>query len=212
MKSPTAPARRAGRLKDPEKRQAILDAASELFLAHGYGATTLDAVAAAAGVSKLTVYSHFGDKEGLFRTLVACKCEEEFAGADISALAQLPPEQALAHFVAGFVKLLYAPDVLALYRILIGDVVQNAVAIRVFYENGPRPTIDAAAQLLAALTARGALAVPKPAQAAEQLLAMIEGDYFMRALLDLGLPPAREYKRYMADAVAAFVRAYAPPP
>ena len=45
------------------KRQAILDAAKSLFLTHGYANTSMDAVATLAGVSKLTVYSHFTDKE-----------------------------------------------------------------------------------------------------------------------------------------------------
>ena len=55
-----------GRPKDMAKRQAILDAAKTLFLTKGYASTSMDAVASLAGVSKLTVYSHFTDKETLF--------------------------------------------------------------------------------------------------------------------------------------------------
>ena len=55
-----------GRPMDPEKRAAVLEAAKALFLARGYDGTSMDAVAQAAGVSKLTVYSHFQDKDTLF--------------------------------------------------------------------------------------------------------------------------------------------------
>ncbi|WP_157411117.1 TetR/AcrR family transcriptional regulator [Actinoplanes rectilineatus] len=51
------------------KRAAILDAARERFLADGYDRTSVDAVAAAAGVSKRTVYDHFTDKDGLCRAV-----------------------------------------------------------------------------------------------------------------------------------------------
>ena len=66
-----------GRPKDLAKRQAILDAAKILFLSNGYASTSMDAVAAEAGVSKLTVYSHFNDKETLFSAAVMAKCEEQ---------------------------------------------------------------------------------------------------------------------------------------
>ena len=55
-----------GRPKDLEKRAAILAAAKQLFPEQGFDGTSMDAIATAAGVSKLTVYSHFTDKEGLF--------------------------------------------------------------------------------------------------------------------------------------------------
>ncbi len=41
------------------KRQLVLDAAASLFMAHGYGAVSMDAVARAAGVSKATLYAYF---------------------------------------------------------------------------------------------------------------------------------------------------------
>ncbi len=53
----------------PQKAEAILEGAMQEFLLHGYAATSMDKVAAAAGVSKATVYSHFQDKEGLFSAL-----------------------------------------------------------------------------------------------------------------------------------------------
>src|SRR5258706_7341146 len=52
------------------KREQILGAAIELFLAEGYAATTMNRVATAAGVTKQTIYSHFNDKERLFAAII----------------------------------------------------------------------------------------------------------------------------------------------
>ncbi|MGK7953395.1 MAG: TetR/AcrR family transcriptional regulator [Xenococcaceae cyanobacterium] len=69
------------RSKSTEKTEAILAGAMKEFLAHGYAATSMDRVAKAAGVSKATVYSHFGDKEGLFNALIQDLAKEKFKTA-----------------------------------------------------------------------------------------------------------------------------------
>ena len=55
-----------GRPKDLEKRQRILMAAKSLFLKYGYHGSSMNQIAAEAGVTKLTVYNHFQDKANLF--------------------------------------------------------------------------------------------------------------------------------------------------
>src|SRR5271157_6368560 len=63
------------------KHQLVLDAAATLFMAHGYGAISMDAIARAAGVSKATLYAHFSSKDLLFATIVREACREGM-GAD----------------------------------------------------------------------------------------------------------------------------------
>ena len=69
------------RQKSTEKTAAILEGAMQEFLAHGYAATSMDRVAKAAGVSKATVYNHFGDKEGLFNALIQALAKDKFKTA-----------------------------------------------------------------------------------------------------------------------------------
>ncbi len=57
------------------KRQAIVRAARELFLREGFG-VGMDAIAASAGVSKVTVYNHFGSKEALFTAVITSALDE----------------------------------------------------------------------------------------------------------------------------------------
>jgi AcrR family transcriptional regulator len=66
------------RSKSEAKTEAILKGAMEEFLANGYAATSMDKVAKAAGVSKATVYSHFGDKENLFSALIQDLARDKF--------------------------------------------------------------------------------------------------------------------------------------
>jgi AcrR family transcriptional regulator len=56
---------RRGRPRSEKARNAILDAAAELLLAHGLGAVSMDAVAGRAGVSKATIYRWWATKETL---------------------------------------------------------------------------------------------------------------------------------------------------
>lgn len=66
------------RSKSEAKTEAILKGAMKEFLAHGYAATSMDKVAKAAGVSKATVYSHFGEKESLFNAVIQDLVKDKF--------------------------------------------------------------------------------------------------------------------------------------
>ena len=206
-----APASRlSGRPKDLEKRAAIFAAASGLFLEQGFERTTVDAIAAAAGVSKLTVYSHFADKEGLFKALISAKCAEHFEAMDFVALAPLGPAAALDHIARAFLALMFHPDVLALHRILMtnerGDTVMNTT----FWQAGPQPTIAALAALLARFAADGALLIERPVDAADQFFSMLKGTEHLRMLLGIGAPPTTcDLAQLRTAVVAMFVRAYA---
>ena len=62
--------------RSARKRRVILEAATTAFLRHGYLGTSMDEIAALAGVSKQTVYKHFADKERLFSEIVTATVDE----------------------------------------------------------------------------------------------------------------------------------------
>lgn len=70
------------------KRQAIVDAAIACFRASGFEATSMDAIAATAGVSKRTVYNHFPAKEALFAHIL------EELWCSVSSMAEAPYDPA----------------------------------------------------------------------------------------------------------------------
>lgn len=109
----------------PEKRAAILSGAMQEFLGNGYAATSMDRVAAAAGVSKATVYSHFQDKENLFRAIIQQMAAEKCPGLDEQFLQQAfkeEPPVRLRNCANGILdSTLRDPDFLAFVRLIIGE-------------------------------------------------------------------------------------------
>lgn len=194
-----------------EKRAAILAAASRLFLDLGFERATVDRIAAAAGVSKLTVYSHFDDKEGLFVALIASKCDEHFEAREFVELAPLGAREALTRIASSFVSLMFHPDVIALHRVLMTSASAEIHMNQVFWDAGPQPTLVEMARLLARFDAEGVLRTPKPARAADQFFSMLKGSEHLRVLLDVGArPTAAALAELVEDTVTMFLRAYAP--
>ncbi len=86
-------------LNKNDKATQILNGALQEFLAHGYAGTSMDRVAATAGVSKPTVYNHFQDKEGLFRALVQKIARERFQLKFTPESFSGPPEESLPYLL-----------------------------------------------------------------------------------------------------------------
>lgn len=111
--------------RSPGKAAAILVGARHEFLRQGYAATSMDRVASAAGVSKATVYAHYGDKETLFHALTRQMVEERllnlFGGSPREALPT-DPHAALAELAARCLdRQRRQPDFLSFLRLVIGE-------------------------------------------------------------------------------------------
>ena len=86
-----------------EKRRRILDAATSLFGRYGYRRTSVDLLAAEAGIAKPTLYAYFADKEAVFRAVCVDVCDSILARAEAAAGAAGPIEERLgAVLVAKF--------------------------------------------------------------------------------------------------------------
>ena len=199
-----------GRPKDLEKRAAILDAAMRLFPARGYDGVSMDAIAQAAGVSKLTVYNHFEDKEALFGAAVATCCEQLLPTQVFQPPPDLPLRDALLLIGRGFMELVMDERAVALHRMMITQAGQDPHLTEVFFAAGPRRTLDAMEAFLQHADQAGQLRVPQPAHAAEHFFCLLKGVRHLRVLVGLcPLPDADERQAHVAEVVALFLRAYA---
>ena len=158
----SVPRRVAGR----GKAEAILAAAERAFLASGFGAVTMDAIAREAGVSKATVYAHFTGKEALFGAVIAHVSERRYDGFSIEALDPHEIEASLTTIAHRFLDLVLAPEVIALNRIIIGEVTRFPVLAQVFWEAGPERTRQQLETFFRRAGAAGVIAVPDPRLAA----------------------------------------------
>lgn len=161
-----------GRPKDLVKRQAILDAAKVLFLSKGYANTSMDAVAAEAGVSKLTVYSHFNDKETLFSSAVMAKCEEQLPPLFFELPEGVAVETVLLNIARGFHQLINSDESVNLHRLMMTLGSQDPKLAQIFFEAGPQRMLHGMERLLSKIDESGVLRIDKPHNAAEHFFCL----------------------------------------
>lgn len=191
------------------KTERILDAAREMFLAHGFRATSMDAIAKRAGVSKATIYAHFDGKEALFAALVSAECARLDGEFTASGAAGAPPEQALPRLAREFLTLLVSPWALAIFRVVVAEAPRVPELGMAFYRAGPATMKARLEAYLRQAVARGELDIADPALATTQLIGMVRGELQLRCLLDpSSRPPPAEIERQAKAAVDVFLRAY----
>lgn len=194
------------------KRQSIWGAALAEFLREGYSAASVDVIARQAGVSKPTIYKHFGNKERLFLAVIGGVLSEAYTDLDpqsrrIVEAADLGA--ALTAFLGDWAGRVLADDILALRRLVIGEVTRfpqlGQLWFDLTHEMMDTPLIEAVAEL----GARGVLRVPDPQLAVRQLIAMTLGSL---QLIHTFVPgreiDGAEPDRMIAEGVAVFLSHY----
>jgi len=136
----------SARSKSEVKTEAILQGAMSEFLANGYAATSMDKVAKTAGVSKATVYSHFGDKEGLFSAVIQDLAEDKFQtvmGLEKQQSLKGDPQEILSAMATRMLK--NAKEDRAFHdfiRIIIGESGRFPELAKVYVNNLAKPAIE----------------------------------------------------------------------
>jgi TetR/AcrR family transcriptional repressor of mexJK operon len=193
------------------RRDAILAAATRLFLSVGYGAASMEAIARSAGVAKQTLYAHFGNKATLFGAIMRERCDwllEPLPSAD--AVGD-DPTGALEAIAGRFIDIILAPESIARLRVVLAERDRFPELAEVFYESGPARASRGLADYLQRLHDRGVLHFADPRLAAGQFFGMIRGDLFLGHLLGLSVKPDRaETERIVRAAVRTFVAAHRP--
>jgi AcrR family transcriptional regulator len=190
-------------------RQRILDAATQLFLDHGYGSTSIEAVAARAGVSKRTFYDRFDDKQALFAAVVHGIIERIRPGADVPLLEGATLSAVLRHLARLMLQAALSPPAIALHRLVTGESMRFPELAYAVENDGIK---SEAIMLIGGLLARELPAVNVSeklrAFAAEQFIDMVIGVPQRRAM-GFGTPmTSGELDAWAAQVVAFFLRGY----
>jgi AcrR family transcriptional regulator len=157
------PPQRRGRPRDPERLRRILEAARSHFHAHGFERANLDAIAHDAGVSKMTVYSHFSSKEGLFEAVIGAQTDGVVAARPgAAALDPQRPEAALAAVGAQFLSLMRDDDTIGQFRTMYAAAATQPEACAAFHRQGADRLINELADYLRAAQSAGSLRVRQP--------------------------------------------------
>ncbi|EGB95065.2 MULTISPECIES: TetR/AcrR family transcriptional regulator [Pseudomonas] len=200
-----------GRPKDLAKREAILEAAKSLFLSLGYANTSMDAVAAAAGVSKLTVYSHFTDKQTLFCSAVMATCQIQLPDLLFEYPVGAQVEDVLLNIARGFQALISSDEAVKLSRLIMAQGSLDPSFGQYFYEAGPKRVLAGMEALLRGADERGLLRIDNPLRAAEHFFCLVKGAPDYRLLLGCAGPlQGDEAEAHVREVVGVFLRAYRP--
>lgn len=205
---------RPSRLQSAALSARILDVATALFLGDGYGATSIEAVARRAGISKRTFYHRFRGKEVLFEAVVRRLIEEWTPPFDAALLAAPSLAEALRRAAEHMLAVALTPEALALHRMVIAEAPRFPGLARILHELGAAAGIERIARHLEERIAKGEIGVVgalDPRFAAEQFILMVvEGP--RRRALGLGAPLGpSEVRRWIDDTVALFLGGCRPP-
>jgi AcrR family transcriptional regulator len=191
------------------RRRAMLDAANELFLEKGYGATSLTDIVKRSGGSLATLYELFGGKEGLFRSMIEEGCIEFFSFLHEVDTKQTPQDllRAVAQpFVEGVLA-----DEGAFIRLVVSEAGQFPEIGRVFYSAGPANAVRIIGNYLAGQVARGVFHIDDTETAADTFVSMLLYDLQMRLLCRVPVKPTRrQIEKHVDQVVKNFLTLYGP--
>ena len=193
---------------DVAKTEAILDAAVEVIGQRGLGAP-MEAIARRAGVSKQTVYNHYGSKTELVRALAARRAHEVTAPLDTAESLDQPVET-LTAFARVLLTAVLNPAGVSFYRMAVANAHALPDIGRAMFEAGALTSRRRLAAYLAQETAAGRLACPDPMRAAEFFAGGVIGSAQTAMLLGVETRHApEEIDQSAREAAERFVRAYA---
>ena len=203
---------RIGRPVDAGKHRAILEHARRMFAEHGIAGTNMDELADAVGVSKATIYSHFGGKRSLFDAILQDLLQQLPAPADLIGRADGPLPEPLAKRLMDIARAVRALATSALMH----DI-QRMLALpkdggsqASFWQVCVAPYHIEFADLLDRKTRAGQLRVDDAGVASSQFFSLVASEPFIRMLMGEAAERRDCIAEQLHAAVATFLRAYRP--
>ncbi|WP_184031110.1 TetR/AcrR family transcriptional regulator [Paraburkholderia sp. Cpub6] len=198
------------RVKTEEKRQAIVDAAFEVFSEVGFEQASMSEIAARAGGSKATLYSYFQSKEEMFAEFMSVAARQEIRAAFELLQTSTPVRDALARFGTHYLVAVLKPQLLAVRRLAHREGGRSNVGA-LFYERGPKLGWQTVAVFLQQLIDAGQLRSCNAAIATSHLRTLYEAELMELCLF--GVPAdtsPRNIAKVVQRAVDVFMAAYGP--
>jgi AcrR family transcriptional regulator len=198
---------------DVEER--ILDAATAMFLQNGFGGTSLERIAEAAGAGKATLYSRYSGKEALFSAVVTRNCERSLRLVFETPQSGALPQRLLM-VTQTLVTRLLSDEVIGLIRMVVADAPRFPSLAKLTSDAGRSRAMEAVAAMIAEHSGR-TLEPSARAQAkrnsralATQILDAIVAPLLMRALMGESLDDVRgDIRTHVKQTIALFMAANA---
>ena len=184
------------------KRQKILEEATELFLEQGYSAASMSELLRRIGGSKTTIYSHFGDKAGLFTAIVDELLKETVAFTDSAQLASLSLREALETIALQHLEVVLSDRYIRMIRIVAAEVDRFPEIGAAFYEHGPGLSYRNFKALLDEHVAAGRLEIDDTSRATDTFFGALLHREVLARIYGVKTTPLRN-RKVVADAVTS---------
>jgi TetR/AcrR family transcriptional repressor of mexJK operon len=190
-----------------------MDAARMLFLRNGYQGTTMEEIAAAARLTKRTLYNNYGDKDALFIEIVAdtISYADSFVMALRGELESGSMRARSSRPCANCKRLAFGilrPEVIALRRLLVAEAKSFPDLAADYFRRAPGQVIEALASRFKHLGRHGLLDVPDARRAASQFAYLIIGELLDRSVLVGAIPTQKEIVNSVREGVRTFLARY----
>lgn len=203
---------RASAEHSAQKKQAILDAAADLFIERGYDSVSVDAIVKKVGGSKSNIYNYFGGKEGLFRAIVEDLSQQILSPLAEAEIDNLPPQQALNVIGKQVLSVVLSDRAIGLLRIVIAQSQQFPELGTMFFTSGPKPCYECLTRYLEKQQTLGKIKPCDSQQAATQFIGMFLGFYQLQRLIGItNAPSQEEMTQIVENAVNTFLEGYGVP-
>lgn len=196
----------AGRPKDLEKRARILAAAKTVFLKQGYHGSSMNQIAAEAGVTKLTVYNHFQDKATLFTCAIEASCEEVMPARQLSLQPHSNFREQLYQVCHRVLHLIYLPEALKLEYILLQLAAEQNPLVQQFFNASHQRLNRILADFFEQAVALKLISTTSPVVQTERLLTLLLGVRHHYVLLGMQpVPDDAEQQQIIQQALVQFL-------
>lgn len=176
------------RLTPEKRREALLEAAREVFLAHGFVGTRLDMITNKAGGSRRSIYNEFGGKDGIFVAIVEDTVKKMYVAlTSIKAAPTATIREKLTTLAFSYLKVLLNPETLGLFRLVQMEYLRFPKVAQYFFEAGPDMAVYQVLEIIEQSSIDSKIKDSR--QAAEQFMAMLRGNFHFKILLGLREAP-----------------------
>ena len=194
--------------RSEQKRDQILLAAKELFCEQGFPNTSMDEVAKLAGVSKQTVYSHFGCKDDLFVASIESKCIMHGVNDEMLADPSMP-ETTLAMFAKHFGEVITSPEAITVFKACVSQADTHPEISKLFYSAGPENILGLLSDYFIKVAELGDYQFDNPHHCAVRFCLLMFGEMRMKQELGLDITELlADREEYLSGSVEMFLSAY----
>lgn len=197
------------RKRQDQRRRQIVETARAEFLRHGYGATTMSAIATALGGSKTTLWSYFRNKQDLFAAVVDAMVEQYGEALRLELPADGDSAAVLELFGKSLMRTLNKPQIIAMHRMVIAEAGRSRQLGVMLWERGAMLGQRRLAEWLSLQSEAGRLSIADVDVAAQQFVALCQATSFYRHLMGtITRPPLDVLMKEVEIAVGAFLKIY----